>query len=147
MADVGERKAPFRNSRFKLEILGIEQAGFSECTGLESTTDAVDYREGTDPATMRKLMGLTKHGNITLKWGVTDSDEIWEWRKLVLDGKSKQARRNGSVVILDEEGTEQVRWNFQRGWPSKYKAADLNAKSNDVAIDTLEITFEALERG
>jgi phage tail-like protein len=147
MADVGERKDPFRNSRFKLEILGIEQAGFSECTGLESTTDAVDYREGTDPATMRKLPGLTKHGNITLKWGVTDSDEIWEWRKLVVDGKSKEASRNGSIVILDEEGTEQVRWNFRRAWPSKYKAADMNAKSNDVAIDTLEITFEALERG
>jgi phage tail-like protein len=147
MPDVGERKDPIRNARFKLEIQGIEQAGFSECTGFDSTTDAVDYREGTDPSVMRKLSGLTKHGNVTLKWGATDSDEIWKWRKQVLDGKSKDARRNGSIVLFDEAGVEKVRWNFRRGWPSKYKPADLNAKSNDVAIETLEITFEELDRG
>lgn len=147
MPDVGDRKDPFRNCRFKLEIQGIEQAGFSECTGFDSTTDAVDYREGTDGNSMRKLSGLTKHGNVVLKWGATDSDELWKWRKQVLNGQSKQARRNGSIVVFDEAGKEQVRWNFRRGWPSKYKPADLNAKSNDVAIETLEITFEELDRG
>jgi len=144
---MAQRKDPYRNSRFRLEIQGIVQAGFSECTGFDATTDAVDYREGTDRPVLRKLSGLTKYGNITLKWGLTDAKEIWEWRKQVIDGKMKEARRNGSIVICDEEGNEKVRWNFVDGWPSKYDPADLNAKGNDVAIETLEITHEGLERG
>jgi len=142
-----DRKDPLRNSRFLLEIQGIVQAGFSECTGFDTTTDAVEYREGNDPPTLRKLTGLTKYSNVTLKWGVTDSKELWDWRKQVIDGNVKNARRNGSIVVLDELGTEKVRWNFFNGWPSKYDPADLNAKGNDVAIDTLEITHEGLDRG
>src|SRR5919108_2656918 len=144
---MADRKDPYRNSRFKLEIQGIVQAGFSECTGFDATTDAVDYREGTDPPALRKLSGLTKYGNLTLKWGLTDSSELWDWRKLVIDGKMEAARGNGSVVVFDEEGTERVRWNFFDGWPSKYDPGDLNAKGNDVAIETLEITIGRLERG
>ena len=144
---MADRKDPFRNSRFKLEIQGIQQAGFAECTVPDATTDAVDYREGTDPPSLRKLSGLTKYGNITLKWGLTDSKELWGWRKLVIDGKLKDARKNGAIVIYDEEGNEKVRWNFVQGWPSKYDPADLNAKGNDVAIETLEITHEGLDRG
>ena len=144
---MAERKDPFRNSRFKLEIQGIVQAGFSECTGFDATTDAVDYREGTDPNHLRKLAGLTKFGNVTLKWGLTDSREIWDWRKLVIDGKIKDARRNASVIVLDDEGNEAARWNFENAWPSKYDPADLNAKANDVAIEMLELTIEGVDRG
>lgn len=144
---MADRKDPLRNSRFKLEIQGIVQGGFSECTGFDTSTDAVEYREGSDPPSARKLTGLTKFSNITLKWGLTDAKEIWEWRKQVIDGKMKEARRNGSILVLDEQGNEKVRWNFTNGWPSKYDPADLNAKANDVAIETLEITHEGLERG
>jgi phage tail-like protein len=147
MPDVGERKDPFRNCRFRLEIQGIEQAGFTECTGLESTTDAVDYREGTDPPLMRKLTGLTKHGTVTLKWGATDSDEIWKWRKQVVDGKSKEARRNASIVVLDEGGAEVIRWNLIDVWPNQYKVGDLNAKSNDVKINSLQLIYRDMDLG
>ena len=57
-----------------MEIDGIQQAGFSEVTGFDVTVDPIDYREGTDPTHVRKLTGLTKYGNVTLKWGITDSD-------------------------------------------------------------------------
>ncbi len=142
-----ERKDPLRNSRFKLEIQGIVQAGFSECTGFDTTSDVVEYREGSDPLSMRKLPGLTKYANITLKWGATDSKELWEWRKMVIDGKIKDVRKNGAIIVLDEKGDEKVRWDFLNGWPSKYDPSDLNAKGNDVAIETLEITHEGMERG
>ena len=143
---MAERVDPYRNSQFKLEIQGIVQAGFAEVSVPDSTSDAVEYREGTDPLTLRKLAGMTKYGNITLKWGLADSKEIWDWRKLVIDGKMADARRNGAIVILDTEGNEVIRWNFINGWPSKYDPADLNAKGNDVAIETLEITHEGLDR-
>ena len=67
------RNDPLRNFRFRLEIDSITQAGFSEVAIGETTTEPIDYREGTDPTHVRKLSGLTKYGNITLKWGVTDS--------------------------------------------------------------------------
>jgi len=142
----GQRTDPFRNFRFRVEIDNIVQAGFSEATIPDTSSDVVEYREGTDPTHTRKLSGLTKHGNLTLKWGVTNSMDLFNWRKLVSDGKIKTARRSMAVILVDEEGNDAARWEFDGAWPSKYDAPDLTAKGNDVAIETLEIVFESMER-
>lgn len=139
------RRDPYPNARFRLQIQGIEQGAFVECAIGDTTTDPIEYRVGTDPGHLRKQPGLTKYGNITLKWGLTDSSELWDWRKKVIDGDIAAARTNGSIIILDEQGNATVQWNFFDGWPSKYDPADLNAKGNDIAIETLEITHERLE--
>ena len=65
------RNDPLRNFRFRVEIDQITQAFFSEAAIGETTNEPIDYREGIDPTHVRKLPGLTKFGNITLKWGVT----------------------------------------------------------------------------
>jgi phage tail-like protein len=139
-----DRKDPFRSFRFKVEIDGITRAGFREASGLDSAQDPVEYREGTDPITSRKLPGLMKFSNITLKWGVTDDAQLWDWRKTVMDGKTQ--RKNGSIVILAEDGTEKTRWNFEQGWPSKWTGPSFNATGNEVAIETLEIAHEGLKK-
>ncbi len=143
---VGQRKDPYRNFRFLVEIDGIVQAGFSEVTLPDSTQDVVEYREGHEPPVLRKLPGLAKYGNVTLKWGVTDSLELYEWRRLVEQGKIAEARRNVAIIVLDEEGEPAARWEFYQAWPSKYDAPDLNAKGNEVAIETLEIAHEGMKR-
>ncbi len=144
---VGERKDPYRNFKFLLEADGIVQAGFSEITIPDITSDVVEYREGNERNTVRKLPGLTKYGNITLKWGITDSMELYEkWRKPVEDGKVKEARKNVAIILMDEEGNAAARWEFEEAWPSKYDAPDLNAKGTDVAIETLEIAHEGMKR-
>ena len=143
---VAERKNPYRNFRFLVEIDSIIQAGFSEATIPDSTSDIIEYREGNWPTYVRKLPGLTKHGNFTLKWGVTDSMELYNWRKLVEQGKMKDARKNIAVILMDEEGNPASRWEFGGAWPIKYDAPDLTAKGNDVAIETLEIAFETMQR-
>ena len=135
---------PYTNARFRLELGNIQEASFSECTGFDVTTDPIEYRAGDDPMEFRKQPGLTKYGNITLKWGLTDSKALWEWRKKVIEGKINEARINGSIVLMDQEGNDKVRWTFRNGWPSKYDPSDLNAKGNDFAIETLEITHEGL---
>ncbi len=89
---------------------------------------------------------MVSYGNLVLKCGLTASMELFNWRKMVEQGKVNQVRRNISVVLLDEEGIEAARWNFTNAWPSKYKAPDLNAKGNDIAIETLEIVFENMQR-
>ena len=144
---VGNRKDPYRNFRFLLEIDGIEQAGFSEATIPDTTSEPIEYREGNYPPTVTKLPGLTKYGNITLKWGITDSMDLYEkWRKPVEEGKMGDARKNVAIILMDEEGNPAARWEFVEAWPSKYDAPDLNAKGTDVAIETLEIVHEGMKR-
>ena len=142
-----DRKDPYRGFRFKVEIDGIIQAGFSEVTIPDVNNDVVEYREGNEPPTPRKLPGTLKYGNVTLKWGITDSLELYEkWRKPVEEGKMKEARKNVAIILMNEEGNPAARWEFQNAWPSKYKAPDLSAKGNDVAIESIEIVHEGMKR-
>ena len=142
----GERKDPYRQFRFLLEIDGITQAGFSDVTIPDISTDPIEYREGNEDTTVRKLPGLTKYGNLTLKWGTTDSLELFEWRKLVMQGKMGDARKNIAIVLMDEEGNAAARWEFKEAWPSKYGAPELSAKGNDIAIESVEIVHEGMDR-
>ena len=142
----GERTDPYKNFRFLVEIDGVVQAGFSEALIPDTTQEPIEYRNGNESPTVRKLPGLIKYGNLTLKWGITDSLELYEWRKLVEQGKTKEARRNLAVILMDEEGNSASRWEFAEAWPSKYDAPDLDGKGNDVAVETLEIVHEGMTR-
>jgi phage tail-like protein len=140
----GARTDPYRGFNFMVEIDGITQAGFQECGGLDASTDPVDYREGTDPNHVRKLTGLNKYSAISLKRGITDSDELWKWRQTVIDGKTE--RKNGSIILMDEAGAEKLRWNFINAWPSKWTGPALNSTGNAIAIEALELTHEELKK-
>ncbi len=140
----GQRVDPYLGYNFLVEIDGITQAGFQEVSGLDVSTDSVDYREGADPAHVRKLPGIHKYGAITLKRGITDSSELWKWRMTVVSGKAE--RKNGSIILLDSSGTERIRWNFFMAWPSKWTGPSFNASSAAVAIETLEITPEEIAK-
>ena len=141
----GARVDPYRNFNFLVEIDGITQAGFSDCTGFGASNDPIEYREGGMPEnTVRKLPGQTKYTNITLKWGLTDSTELYDWYRDVTKGKIE--RKSGSIILLDLEGQEKIRWNFYEAWPSKWDSVDFSAKGTDVAIETLELVVEKLER-
>ena len=138
------RVDPFKNFRFLVEIDGIVQAGFSDCNGLGSNVEVVEYREGGDSPTVRKLPGKVSYTDITLKWGITDSRELYAWHLTAINGQVE--RKNGSVILQNDLGQEQVRWNFFNAWASKYAAPEFNAKGNDVAIDTLTVSCERMER-
>ena len=135
---------PFASFNFKLEIEGITVAGFSEVTGLNQESNVIDYREGQEGITPRKLPGLNKFGNITLKRGISPDLSVYNWRKTVTDGDIE--RRNASVVLHNEKHEEVVRWNLVNAWPSKYVGPDLKANANEVAIETVELTHEGVER-
>ena len=143
----GERDDPYRNFRFKVEIDGIQKAGFADATIPDSTTDATDYREGSDlPYLQRKLSGLTKYGNITLKRGVTDSMDLYNWKKLVEDSGAITARKDFSLILIDEEGNDKAEWVIEQAWPTKYDSSDFSAKASEVVIETLEIVHERVTR-
>jgi phage tail-like protein len=108
-------------------------------------SDASDYRDNDDP-TERTLTGLQKYANVTLKRGMTSAQDLWKWRKDVIDGKIKDARKNGQIILLDDEGKKEAEWAFTKGLPTKWTGPTFNAKANEVTIDTLEITHEGLNR-
>jgi phage tail-like protein len=138
-----QRNDPYKAFNFLVEIDGIARAAFSEVSGLESETAVIEYRAGGENV-VRKLPGLTKFGNIVLRRGVTQDAELWDWRKNVVDGNVD--RRNGSIALLDDQRNEVVRWNFRSGWICKWEGPTFNAKANEVAIETIEIAHEGLER-
>ena len=140
------RTDPLRNFRFRLEIDGIQLASFSDVAIGETTTEAIDYREGMDPMHVRKLSGLTKYGNITLKRGITDSLEIFNWHKQIVAGQIQANRKQVAIVAIDEAGADRARFVVSEAWPTKYDPSDLNAKGNEVFIELLELVNEGIER-
>ncbi|MDF2867644.1 MAG: phage tail protein [Gammaproteobacteria bacterium] len=143
-----QRIDPYRNFKFRIEIDGIQTVAFSEASIPSSTTEVVKYREGTDPNFSRKLGGLVDYGSVSLRKGLTDSLELYNWRKLVEDKGPGAigARKNISLILLNEEGEDSARWDLFNAWPSKYEASGFNASSNDVMIETFEVVIENMTR-
>lgn len=142
-----DRHGPYRNVRFLLEIDHITIAGFSTCNLPENSTEVIEYREGNEAPTARKLWSLNDFGDLTLEKGITeDSIALFEWRKKVEQGKLDEARRLIAVIILDEEGQPGPRYEFREAWVRQYDAPDLDASGSDVAIESIEIVHEGMER-
>jgi phage tail-like protein len=143
------REDPYGGFNFEVIIKGISDDGtavrgsFAEASGLEVEVSPIEYRTGSEDITVRKMPGLKKFANIVLKRGVIGDLAFWNW---IVEGMNGLVHRTeGSVVLLDENRREVMRWNFRRGWPYKWTGPGLNAKNNEIAMETLEICHEGLE--
>ena len=136
------RVDPYRSFNFRVEISGTTTASFRECSGLSTDGDAVDYREGTDPNTMRKLPGLRKYANVVLKRGYTQNLELWGWYGNITNGIPD--RRTVSIILMNEEHEDVLRWELAFAWINKLEGASFNAAASEVAIETIEIVHEGL---
>ncbi len=134
---------PYKSFRFLIEIQGIQQAGFMECSAFGSHLEVIEYREGGDPIHVRKFPGKSSFPDITLKWGMTDNQDLYNWHLQIVKGNLK--RQHGSVVQLDDTGAEKIRWNLFNMWPSKWDAPAYNAKGNDLSITSLTMSYEYAE--
>jgi phage tail-like protein len=140
----GDRKDPLHGFNFRFEVDKTPVAGFREVGGLSFTIDPVEYREGNDPQLhVRKLTGLRKFANLTLKRGITTNHDLWNWYRTLLNGAPD--RRDGSIVLQDEERNDVLRWNFSNAWITKWEGPAMNATSNDVAIESIELAVERVE--
>jgi phage tail-like protein len=138
-----QRNDPYPALNFAVEIDGVNVALFAEVSGLDVTIDVIEYRNGAEDITVRKLPGLAKYSNIVLKRGIVGDLSLWQWLSTVRQGAAQ--RRNGVIVLLDEHRDAVLRFRFQRGWPCKLVGPTFNARSNEVAIETLEICHEGLD--
>jgi phage tail-like protein len=134
--------------KFALEIDNVNIGYFKKCSGIDSETEIIEQKETTADGRMiiRKVAGAMKWGDITLDRPIDTSLAMWEWRKQVIDPDIDDARRNGSIVAYDSQGAEIARWNFESGWPSKWRGADFDAATNEVATESVTITHEGLAR-
>ena len=143
------REDPYPSLNFLVTITGVlddgrsVRASFTEVSGLDVEVTPIEYRNGSEDITVRKIPGLKKYPNIVLKRGITGDLTLWHWMKTVIDGQVKRAE--GTIVLLDESRQEVMRWNFRRGWPCKLTGPALKAKGNEISIETLEICHEGLE--
>ena len=143
------RDDPYSSLNFLVIIQGVLDDGrsvrgaFAEVSGLDVEVTPIEYRNGSEDITVRKIPGLKKFPNIVLKRGITGDLTLWEWIKTVLNGQMQRA--NGTIILLDDSRQEVMRWNFRRGWPCKLTGPVLKAKGNEIAIETLEICHEGLE--
>ena len=139
---------PISAHAFALEIQGITEATFREATGFGSENDIIEQKENGPKGEVhiRKIPGTLRWQTLALKRGLTANQELWKWRQQVIDGQIEKARLDGSIVAYDEDGTEKMRFNFVRGWPSKWESSGMNAGGNEPLVESIEITHEGLER-
>ena len=134
---------PYLGFRFRVEITGVEVAGFSEVSGLQVEIETEEYREGGRNNYIHKLAGPARHpANLVLKRGLMESDALWEWQNTIAQGTIK--RESVSVILLNSAGEEQWRWNFQDAYPVKWSGPDLRGVANEVAIETLELAHRGM---
>lgn len=138
----------YASQRFQLEIAGIRIAAFSEASMLGGNIEALAYREGTDPSYQRSSSDISNGGKLVLKKGLTDSTDLHDWYQLaVLRGASARGvQKNVSLYLTDTEGNTKARWNMINAWPSKYESSGVDAASNKVLLETLELTMDYMTR-
>ncbi len=136
---------PYTSFRFRVEISGITVAQVSEVTGLQLETETEQYEEGGVNDFVHQLPKRTKYQHITLKRGITDKDDLWQWFQDVVNGDFE--RKDGAVILMDTAGEEKWRWYFFRAYPVKWTGPEMRAESNTVAFETVELAHHGIRKG
>lgn len=144
----GRHKDPVTAASFYLEIQGHCSGTFKECSGLGSESEIITHvtADKDGKVVIQKIPGNLKWDNIVMKRGVTDDMGIWEWRKMVEDGKVVDARSSGTITMYNQNNEAVAEWTFDNAWPVKVSGPQLNASSNDIAVEELTIAHEGMRR-
>ncbi len=136
---------PYRAYNFKLMIQGVTEGHFTECSGLGIKVQVIKYREGGTNQVIHCIPGPVEYADITLRYGLTASRDLWEWLMTAVQGKVD--RKNVSILLLDSDGVAEVmRWDLVNAWIAEWRGSVLNAMQREVAIESLTLVFETLQR-
>lgn len=140
---ISDRKDPYRSFNFQLLFEGTPLGAFSEASGLTAEIAAVDYREGADAqSSVRKLSGLNKLTNITLKRGYSQDRSLWNWYAAILSGRPD--RRDVTIVLMNEAREPVLTWFAEAAWITKIEGPSFKAAANEVAMESVELVHEGL---
>lgn len=136
---------PYRAYNFRLLINNVTSGHFTEVSGLGVKVERISYREAGNNSIVRAIPGRVTYPSVTLRFGLTSSVELWDWLMSAVTGRVN--RRNPSILMLDPSGsTEVLRWNLVNAWPEEWIGAPLDAMSRELAIETLVLAHEGLQR-
>ena len=137
---------PYASFNFLLMIDNVQAAGFSECSGLQMEVKTFDYKEGGRNGTTLKFPEHANHGNVTLKRGVTASDELLNWQLDAVAGRFKRTEEgiDFAIVLRGEEGDPLKQWNLVRAFPVKWTGPDMKASGGEIAIESLVFAHEGI---
>lgn len=137
------RNDPARNFNFTVDLGGASiQAAFSEVSGLGMEIIPIEYRTGAEDRTVRKLPGLQKFSNIVLRRGIVADRAIWEWLNATAEGDPTLA--DVTVSLLNHHREPAVTWGISSAWPCRWSGPTLDATSNAIALETLELCHEGI---
>ncbi|MFN3273954.1 MAG: phage tail protein [Paracoccus sp. (in: a-proteobacteria)] len=137
---------PVRNFNFHVEIAGMVAGQFTAVSGLGARVHPIRYREAGAGQIVRSLPGPVEYAEATLRYGLSQGTELWAWMQTSVSGRVD--RRNISIIMFGTDGTSEVlRWNLFNAWPSEWQGACLDTLGREVAIETLKLAFDRLERG
>ncbi|MGE0642610.1 MAG: phage tail protein [Nitrospira sp.] len=136
---------PYLAARFTVEIDGRIIAGFSEVNGLQVEIESEEYQEGGLNDYVHHFSGKVRYpSRIVLKRGFADNRAIWDWQSKVMQGQVQ--RKNVSIILQDEQGSEKARWNVAQALPVKWSGPDFRASAAEVAVETLELVHCGFSR-
>ena len=146
------KEDPLVSFHFALDIQGVVQGYFTEAYNIGSENEVVEHKgvDSRGKEIVMKIPGRLKLSDVTLKRGITSNMDLAKWRQQVVDGKVDSARKDGSIVMYDQTMREVARWNFLRGWPSKFICNPVDASGMSpsvvVGIESVTITLESIQR-
>jgi phage tail-like protein len=131
-----------------LELEGALAGYFTECSGIGSEHEIVEQKvvDKQGHEIVRKIPGRMKWQDISLKRGITSDLKIWEWRDQLVQGKSKDARKNITITMLSRDYKPVAVWHFANAWPSKVSGPSLKSDSNEFGVEELTIVHEGMYR-
>jgi phage tail-like protein len=134
--------------RWYLEIDGITEGVFKDVSGLDSETEVIEHRVTGKGGNLiiTKIPGILKWPNIVMKRGITDDRRLHDWRSKIEDGQVETNRKNGTITLYAPDGTAVAKYSFKRAWPCKFKGPALDSSKNELAIESLELAHEGMER-
>jgi phage tail-like protein len=144
MAETGTRADPPVAFRFTVKFDNMAPIGFSDCSGLQSEIETLEYAEGGLNTHTWKFAGRTKHGNLTFKRGIVDM-QTWKWFQKIASGDFDS--RNCTICVKDASGTKDL-LEFQHAdaFPVKWQGPELAAGQNNLSIETMEVAHQGLVR-
>jgi len=145
-----DRTSPYSNYNFLVNLNGPHApdsalGGFSEVSGLSTELTVAEYRNGNDKEMhVRKVPGLHKVGDVTLKRGLINSSDLWDWIEDVRLN-SVNGQRQVQITLNDEAGNKVQSWTLKGCIPLKYTGPTLTGKGGgDVATEELSLSVEGL---
>lgn len=137
---------PYLVHPFALEMGSVHVALFGEISGLQAQSEVFEYKEGGVNDYSHKLPGRTTYTNVTLKWGSSGEQALWDWYREIISSPSPASKKKTvSIVQFDAKHEEVRRWNLRGAFPVKWVGPNFNAAQSQVSIDTLELAYSEFE--